>query len=60
MARWLQCRLNPSHKDSLEEQLNSFPQIEELTLEMRNKLISKFHKTDDLSFYQYLKKIFYK
>jgi len=58
MARWLQCRLIPSHKDSLEEQLVSFSQLDELTQEELAKLMSKFHRTDDLSFNQYYRSLF--
>jgi hypothetical protein len=58
MARWLQCRLVPSHKDTLEEQLQSFPQLAQLAVEERNKLMAKFHRTDDLSFNQYLRGLF--
>jgi len=53
MARWLQCRLIPSHKDTMEQQLRGFPQLEELSEAARAKLIAKFHRTDDLSFHQY-------
>lgn len=58
MARWLQCRLVPSHKDSPDSQISSFPQLEELSDEARRKLISKFHKTDDLSFWQWYNSLF--
>jgi hypothetical protein len=51
-ARWLECRLIPSHKDPIEEQLKSFPQLRELSQE-RQRLLSKFHRTDEMSFYQY-------
>eukprot|EP00027_Filamoeba_sp_ATCC50430_P003743 CAMPEP_0168553362 /NCGR_PEP_ID=MMETSP0413-20121227/7213_1 /TAXON_ID=136452 /ORGANISM="Filamoeba nolandi, Strain NC-AS-23-1" /LENGTH=589 /DNA_ID=CAMNT_0008584045 /DNA_START=297 /DNA_END=2066 /DNA_ORIENTATION=+ len=55
MARWLQCRLIPSHKDTPEEQLVAFPQLEELPQPVRTKLASKFHRTDDLSYNQYVR-----
>jgi len=57
MARWLQCRLVPSHKDSPEEQNLCFPQLDELTAENRAKLMAKFHRTDDLSYNQYFRKL---
>jgi len=53
MARWLQCRLIPSHKDSPEEQVESFPQLTQIPLQLK-----KFHKTDDLSFRQYCRQLF--
>eukprot|EP01125_Pyxidicula_operculata_P007105 TRINITY_DN2419_c0_g2_i3.p1 TRINITY_DN2419_c0_g2~~TRINITY_DN2419_c0_g2_i3.p1 ORF type:complete len:663 (-),score=157.65 TRINITY_DN2419_c0_g2_i3:134-2122(-) len=56
-SRWLQCRLIPSHKDSPQEQAQSFPQILELDESSRQQLLSKFHRTDDLSFNQYLRKL---
>lgn len=52
-ARWLECRLVPSHKDPIEEQLKSFPQLHELSQEERQRLLSKFHRTDEMSFYQF-------
>jgi len=55
MARWLQCRLIPSHKDSAEEQLQSFPQLGQMTTDQRHRLMSKFHRTDDLSYNQYFR-----
>ncbi|PRP79247.1 hypothetical protein PROFUN_13040 [Planoprotostelium fungivorum] len=57
MARWIQCRLIPSHKDTTEEQLENFPQMDELTEEDRRRLLSKFHRTDDLSYLQWFKKL---
>lgn len=58
MARWLQCLLIPSHKDSPEEQLASFPPLRNLTPQQIAAFIKRFPKTDDLSFQQYLQSIF--
>eukprot|EP01114_Cavostelium_apophysatum_P002146 TRINITY_DN11871_c0_g1_i2.p1 TRINITY_DN11871_c0_g1~~TRINITY_DN11871_c0_g1_i2.p1 ORF type:complete len:924 (-),score=187.79 TRINITY_DN11871_c0_g1_i2:24-2708(-) len=58
MARWLQCRLIPAHKDSADEQVTSFPQLDELTPEQKTKLASKFHRTDDASYNQYYRSLF--
>jgi hypothetical protein len=57
MSRWFTCRLVPSHKDSPNEQLDAFPQLEELNDSQLKKLLSKFFKTDDLSYNQYLRSI---
>jgi hypothetical protein len=57
MARWFTCRLVPSHKDSSEEQIDAFPQLEELTQQQKTKLFSKFFKTDDLSYNQYFRSV---
>lgn len=57
MARWIQCRLVPSHKDTFDEQVTNFPQLDELTEEDRKRLLSKFHKTDDLSYLQWFAKL---
>jgi len=53
-SRFLQSRLIPSHKDLPQQQLQSFPQLQKLTIEERKKLISKFHKTDDQSYIQFI------
>jgi len=53
MARWLLCRLIPSHKDSKENQLQSFPELGQLTEAQYQALLRKFHNTDDFSFVQY-------
>ncbi|KAL6065862.1 Sec23/Sec24 trunk domain containing protein [Balamuthia mandrillaris] len=57
MARCLQCRLIPSHQDSLEEQRHSFPQIMELSQQQYAKLMSKFHRTDEISYSHYYRKL---
>jgi len=49
--------LIPSHKDTPEEQNNFFPQLLNLTTDQRKQLIQKFWKTDDPSFFQYLKNL---
>lgn len=58
MARWIQCRLNPSHKDSPQEQLISFPLLANLTTEQIHLFVKRYPKTDDLSFFQYYRSIF--
>lgn len=53
MARWLLSRLIPSHKDSKENHLNSFPELKMLREDEYQAFIRKFHDTDDFSFLQY-------
>eukprot|EP01130_Rhizamoeba_saxonica_P003457 TRINITY_DN1463_c0_g1_i2.p1 TRINITY_DN1463_c0_g1~~TRINITY_DN1463_c0_g1_i2.p1 ORF type:complete len:696 (-),score=124.12 TRINITY_DN1463_c0_g1_i2:78-2165(-) len=57
-ARWLQCRLIPSHKDDMALQDKSFPQITLLSAAERSDLMSKFHRTDEISYNQYLVELF--
>jgi len=59
-ARWLQARLIPSHKDSLKQQQQSFPQIGFLSDEQRIKLMDKFPPTDQPSFHQFYHQLFNK
>lgn len=53
MARCLQCRLVPSHKDTLTNQVQSFPQLSQLSSEDYSKLLRKFHRTDEISYVQW-------
>ena len=57
-ARWLECRLIPSHKDTNAEQLASFPQLSRLSDEGQALLRSKFTVTDELSFREYFRNLF--
>ena len=54
MARWMQCRLIPAHKDTEAQQLQAFPMLQTISAQDKGRLLSKFHYTDDLSYYQYL------
>uniref|UniRef100_A0A6B2KYI8 Protein transport protein SEC23 n=1 Tax=Arcella intermedia TaxID=1963864 RepID=A0A6B2KYI8_9EUKA len=56
-ARWLVCRLIPSHKDSPEDQIANFPQLAELDPTQKKALLQKFWKTEDLSFVEYYNKL---
>ncbi len=55
MARCLQVRLVPSHQDTLEEQKQSFPLIMELGEKERAAFVSRFHRTDELSYHHYFR-----
>ncbi|KAH3746241.1 sec23/Sec24 protein transport family protein [Pelomyxa schiedti] len=57
-ARWLWSRLIPSHKDTEQEQLWSFPGLRSLLPKERAVLVAKFPRTDDLSFSQYYRSLF--
>lgn len=48
-ARWLECRLNPSHRDPEAEQLRGFPQLLGLGADELAALRAKFLPTDDAS-----------
>mmetsp|Transcript_19608 Transcript_19608/g.75269 ORF Transcript_19608/g.75269 Transcript_19608/m.75269 type:complete len:749 (-) Transcript_19608:25-2271(-) len=52
MARWLLCRLVPSHKDPRESILASFPELALLPAHEVDALLH-FHDTDDESYLQY-------
>ena len=53
MARWLLCRLIPSHKDPKSRQSTNFPDINSMSELEYQSMMSAFHDTDDLSFLQY-------
>lgn len=53
MARWLLCRLIPSHKDTKENHIASFPELKQLQENEYQSFIRKFHDTDDFTFVQY-------
>jgi hypothetical protein len=57
MARCLQARLIPSHKDSFEEQKQSFPLVAEMGEKERAAVLSHFHRTDELSFRHYFRSL---
>eukprot|EP01104_Vermistella_antarctica_P003382 TRINITY_DN13567_c0_g1_i1.p1 TRINITY_DN13567_c0_g1~~TRINITY_DN13567_c0_g1_i1.p1 ORF type:complete len:335 (+),score=85.03 TRINITY_DN13567_c0_g1_i1:84-1007(+) len=57
MSRWLQCRLDPLHKEMPQIQNQAFPRLEELTAQERNALLSKFHHTDDVTYCSYVNSI---
>lgn len=57
-ARWMQCRLIPSHKDPIEQQRLSFPQVAALSAEDMRELVSKFTPSHEMSFHQYYKMLF--
>eukprot|EP00301_Raphidiophrys_heterophryoidea_P004533 c11963_g1_i3.p1 GENE.c11963_g1_i3~~c11963_g1_i3.p1 ORF type:complete len:396 (-),score=105.69 c11963_g1_i3:1182-2369(-) len=54
MARWLQCRMVPSHKDRTDLQPHFFPQIASLTPQQRNELTARLPITDEKSLHQWL------
>jgi len=54
MARWLQCRLIPSHKDNINDQTAAYPEIANISKEKYSELMAKFHHTDDLSYTEYV------
>jgi hypothetical protein len=53
MARWLRARLNPSHQDPWHDQIRQSPQLASLAPEQRRQLLSRFHLTNALSYYQW-------
>lgn len=57
-ARWLRCRLIPSHKDAPHIQLQHFPQLKQIPNKRRKELMAKFLPTDDITFYQYYTELF--
>ena len=57
-ARWLQCRMIPTHKDSMSLQNLSFPPVQSLTQKQRQELIQQFPPTDDQSFVEYFQQLF--
>eukprot|EP00300_Choanocystis_sp_HF-7_P013186 c18191_g1_i2.p1 GENE.c18191_g1_i2~~c18191_g1_i2.p1 ORF type:complete len:758 (+),score=154.58 c18191_g1_i2:36-2309(+) len=57
MARWLECRMIPSHKDRLDLQVHSFPMMKRLSDQQRATLVAKLPKTDDPSLHQWLRKL---
>lgn len=54
-ARWLLCRMNPSHKDSVENQRIDFPHIPEAE---RVALTEALFPTDDLSYREFIHGLF--
>jgi hypothetical protein len=57
MARIIVSRLNPSHHDSHQDQLSSFPALQHLTQEERDSISHKYPRTDNLSLTQWIRKI---
>ena len=57
MARFVISRLCPSHHDTPEEQLSSFPALNHLSLEERSALSQKFTRTDSPSFKTWLRRV---
>lgn len=57
LARYMQSRLIPGHKDPPYEQEIRFPQLQSLTSEQRLKLSQSVIHTDDLSFFEYMRKL---
>jgi len=58
MARLLFSRLEPGHKDAPHEQQEDAPHLASLSAEARAGLLSKHHRTDDMSFHQYYRSLF--
>jgi hypothetical protein len=57
-ARFMQARLIPSHKDDIQWQAITFPQIQQLNAQQRQALINKFLPTDECTFVQYYQQLF--
>ncbi len=57
-TRWLESRLIPAHRDSFKEQVRAFPALQQLTDKMLQLFISKFQRTEELSFNQYYAHLF--
>ena len=58
MARWLQARLIPDHKDPPATQRKANPvALKELTDEQHKALMGRFFHTDDMSYDEYLHKV---
>ena len=55
MARFVISRLCPSHHDTPEEQLASFPALHDLSVEARSALSKKLIRTDTASFRNWLR-----
>eukprot|EP00164_Ancoracysta_twista_P010977 GFYU01016744.1.p1 GENE.GFYU01016744.1~~GFYU01016744.1.p1 ORF type:complete len:355 (-),score=94.46 GFYU01016744.1:247-1245(-) len=58
MARFIECRLIPAHKDSQEDQVSSFPQLSQLADGLKSMLVSKFVDTSDQSFHEWYRSLF--
>ena len=54
MARWLEARLVPSHKDDEFQQMQSFPQLGEMTTNKLSELREKLLWTDDYSYFEWI------
>ena len=57
MARWLECRMIPSHKDRRELQVHSFPMVRRMEEAHRLALVKKLPRTDDPSLHQWLRSL---
>ena len=58
MARWLQARLIPDHKDAPATQRKAnLVALKGLTDEQHQSLLGRFFHTDDMSFEEYLRKV---
>lgn len=57
MARYLLCRLAPSHKDSDRDQVANFPLLASLTDEQRHEIQSKIPTTDEPSLQEYIMRV---
>jgi hypothetical protein len=55
MARCLQVRLIPSHKDTFDEQRESFPLVAEMGEKDHAAFVSRFHRTDEPSYRHYFR-----
>ena len=58
MARWLQARLIPDHKDApaTQRKANAVA-LQALTDEQHQALLGRFFHTDDISYHEYLHKV---
>ena len=58
-ARFVLCSLIPSHKDPLEIAMKTIPPLQELTPQALRDHVSKFLYTDDMSFREYMTKLYH-
>ena len=59
-ARYVLCNLIPSHKDPVEIVVKSIPLLQDLTPQDLRIHMGKFLHTDDLSFREYMAKLYYR
>ena len=59
-ARYVLCNLIPSHKDPIDIVVKSIPLLQNLTSQEVRAHMGKFLHTDDLSFREYMAKLYYR
>ena len=58
-SRYVLCNLIPSHKDPVEASMKTLPVLETLPPPLLKKHYGKFMRTDDMSFREYMTKIYH-